>query len=488
MKILLRFSLLVLLCQLTFTSCQKSNSKTLSQFNPPERNTTLSAVNPDPAVPVFNTIATQQSHNSIEKMLHKEAPQKQKFTANITEPIVVNCEQGTVLKFEPNVFVYADSKLPVTEPVEIQVTEYLDYASILFSDLSTTSGKEILETGGMIYVEAVSNGRACEIKDGEYYEIELPAEINKDKMQLFYGQSKDGKIDWYAANRGSYMESQNYNTAQNWADNKIPVITKPAYDGGYEAMYAYLNKRVYFPDWTQNIELKAKCYVNFMLNTKGEVKKVFTSATKKTYADKDVVAAFKDMPAWKVPQSMKKGDVKRLIVPINLEWVKNPSKMPVKLKVESKPEGEQFNATFETDKYLMSSAKLGWINCDRFVDKPVRTELFVQVDSTYDATVRIVFKNYKTVLGGLRYTKGFTFANVPMGEEVTIIAMRNNNGHYELAMKDCLITGLPIKDLEFIPADKEMMETKFNQLQKSLNDNTAQLMQPYINPLKLLNG
>lgn len=487
MKILLRFSLLVLLCQLTFSSCQKSNSKSLSQFNPPERNTTLSAINPNPAVPVLNTIATQP-HNSIEKMLHKETPHPQKFKTKSTEQIIVNCEQGTVLKFDPNVFVFADSKLPVTGPVDIQVTEYLDYASILFAGLATTSGKELLETGGMLYVEVSSNGKLCELKDGEYYEIELPAENNKENMELFYGQNKDGKIDWYAANRGNIMEYQNYNTAAGWFETFGRRITKPAYEGGFEEMYTYLNTRVHFPEWTKNIELKAKSYVNFTLDYTGEVKNVYSAPFRQTYADKEVVEAFREMPCWVMPSSMSKGEGRKMMMPVNLEWVKSPGKLPVKIKVESKPEREQFNATFQTDKYLMASAKLGWINCDRFVNENVRTELFVQVDSTYDATVRIVFKNYNSVMGGSRYTKGFTFANVPMGEEVTIIAMRNNNGHYELAMKDCLITGLPIKDLEFIPTDKEMMVTKFNQLQKSLNDKTAQLMQPYINPLKLLNG
>lgn len=487
MKILLRFSLLVLLCQF-FISCQQTNSNQTTDVKLPDRNTTLSALDPDPAIPVLNTVATQIPSASIEKMLRKEAPKPQEFNVDPGQQIIVHCDQGTELKFEPNIFVFADTKLPVTGPVDIHVTEYLDYASILLSDLTTTCGKEMLETGGMIYVDVVSNGRACEIKNGEYYEIALPAQAKKEKMQLFYGRSKDGKVDWYAANRGSLMEYQNYSTYSSIANTLEPVITVPAYDGGYQAMYEYLNKRVHFPDWTQNIELKAKCYVNFMLNTKGEVKKVFTSTTKKTYADKDVVAAFKDMPAWKVPQSMKKGDVKRMIVPVNLEWVKNPGKLPLKIKVESKPQGQQFDAQFETDKYLMVSAKLGWINCDRFVDKSDKTELFVQVDSTYDATVRIVFKNYNSVLGGTRFTKGFTFANVPVGEEVTIVAMRNNNGQLELAMKDCKITGLPIKGLEFIPADKEMMQTKFKALQNAADNKTALVNGPYSKPICFLNG
>lgn len=487
MKILLRFSLLVVLCQLLSTSCQKAKSYTQADLKPPEpeRNTTLISVDPEPAVPVLNQTATHIPPVSIEKILTKMTPQPQLFKADIIAPIVVNCEQGTVLKFQPEVFVYADTKAPVTGPVEIQVTEYMDYASMLFSDLSTTCGKEILETGGMIYVEASANGRSVEIKDGEYYEIELPAESEKPGMQLFYGQSKDGKIDWVAANRGRYMEYQNFNTAQYASAG--PEIKNPMYVGGYEAMYNYLNKHVHFPEWTQNIELKARCYVNFMLNTKGEVKKVFTSATKKTYADKEIVAAFQNMPAWQVPK-MKKGDVKRMMVPVNLDWVKNPGKLPVKLKVESKPEEVQFVAQYETDKYLMASGKLGWINCDRFVSKNARTEFIVELDSTYDATVRLVFKDISSVIGGSRYTKGFIFSNIPVGEEVTIVAIRNLNGHMEMATKDCLITGLPIKDLEFETVDKEQMQSRFNQLQKSLNDKTAQLNKLYKNPMDMLNG
>ncbi len=484
----LLFSLLVGICLFLFFSCGKNNSDSSSQIVQ-QHNTTLEAVEaaPTSALPVDKTLIAFRMPDKIKWKLASEGPQMQTFEGNAGTEILVSCEQGSIIKFPKGVFVYADTKLPVEGPVEINVTEYLDMASILFSGLTTQSGKQIIETGGMLRIDVSSKGKTCEIKDGEYYEIEIPSDIEKPNMELFYGDvAQNGNMNWIAANRGSLMEWQTDNSFANYQIGSI-APTVVCYEGGTLALYEYLNTKIHMPDWTQNIELKARSYVSFMLDHKGAVKKVQTSPFRKTYADKEIVEAFNEMQPWLVPSNMVKGDVKRIVIPVNLEWVKNPAKIPLKTQVVSKGKGNYFNATFITDRYLMASSKLGWVNCDRFNDKnKPRTELFVQMDSTYDATVRIVFTDYKSVLGGIRYTSGFSFRDVPVGEKITVVAMRTINGKYELAMKDCLLTGLPIKDLKFETVDKETMIYKFNMLEKTLNDKTALRETEFVNPLILL--
>lgn len=78
----------------------------------------------------------------------------------------------------------------------------------------------------------------------------------------------------------------------------------------------------------------------------------------------------------------------------------------------------------ETDGYLMKVGKMGFINCDRFYDFPVNTELIVSVDSDVKMSYRLVFEDIKSVLAGYEYSpKGeMKFPNLPKGKKAMIIA------------------------------------------------------------------
>jgi hypothetical protein len=78
----------------------------------------------------------------------------------------------------------------------------------------------------------------------------------------------------------------------------------------------------------------------------------------------------------------------------------------------------------ETDGYLMKVGKMGFINCDRFYDFPVNTELIVSVDSDVKMSYRLVFEDIKSVLPGYEYSpEGFMkFSNLPKGKQAIVIA------------------------------------------------------------------
>lgn len=148
-----------------------------------------------------------------------------------------------------------------------------------------------------------------------------------------------------------------------------------------------------------------------------------------------------------------------------MNWVRDPTLIPAKLIAESMPERDHFSAFYDTDRYLLVSSKLGWINCDRFTEPGiVKTDLFVSVDSLFDATVRIVFNNIRSVMGGVRFTKGFNFNNIPDDESITIVAVRINNEVSELAIKECNTGSGTINDLVWYPADKNEMKRQFDNL------------------------
>ena len=66
-----------------------------------------------------------------------------------------------------NTFVYEDGRL-VDEQVKLELTESLSYKDFVSSGLLTKSSKKILETGGMIKIEATTvSGKPVKIHSGK---------------------------------------------------------------------------------------------------------------------------------------------------------------------------------------------------------------------------------------------------------------------------------------------------------------------------------
>ena len=90
---------------------------------------------------------------------------------------------------------------------------------------------------------------------------------------------------------------------------------------------------------------------------------------------------------------------------------------------ESEEESEEGYYS-EADGYLMKVGKMGFINCDRFYDFPVNTELIVSADIDVKMSYRLVFEDIKSVLPGYEYSpEGFMkFPNLPKGKQAIVIA------------------------------------------------------------------
>lgn len=96
---------------------------------------------------------------------------------------------------------------------------------------------------------------------------------------------------------------------------------------------------------------------------------------------------------------------------------------------------------WSVDGYLMSSAQLGWINCDAFYDYESMQDLLVQNDRGFPLTYRLIFKKINSVMGG-DYSgtgKGY-FRNVPTGQEATVIGYANTtDGRVAVSKKQIII-------------------------------------------------
>jgi cytochrome c2 len=115
-----------------------------------------------------------------------------KFLINPQHDTVVITPGGSLFAISANSFTSEND-----EPVTIEIREALNITDILKAGLSTMSNGELLETGGMFYINARQNEKSLPLNAGKSIQVQLPASEIKPDMQLFNGQRMaDGSINW----------------------------------------------------------------------------------------------------------------------------------------------------------------------------------------------------------------------------------------------------------------------------------------------------
>ena len=103
---------------------------------------------------------------------------------------------GVLLDVPKGSFVDSAGKTIVTS-VRITMLEAFDAATIMKAGLSTMSGDTLLETGGMFYLDATSQGNKVSIAPGRALNVMIPADGIAVDMLLYDGVMRaDSIIDW----------------------------------------------------------------------------------------------------------------------------------------------------------------------------------------------------------------------------------------------------------------------------------------------------
>ncbi|MEZ4888124.1 MAG: OmpA family protein [Chitinophagales bacterium] len=132
---------------------------------------------------------------------------EQYFTISTHQEQHIEGRKGTKLTIPSHAFELEDgSEIPTTAKVEIELQEALSLEDMLLNNLSTMSGDKILETGGMISIEASYQGQKLQLKEGKNIEVAVPkndiAVEKQNDMELFYGVSQENNaMDWKPTNK-----------------------------------------------------------------------------------------------------------------------------------------------------------------------------------------------------------------------------------------------------------------------------------------------
>ncbi|MFT4543708.1 MAG: hypothetical protein ACI9UR_001706 [Bacteroidia bacterium] len=118
------------------------------------------------------------------------------------------------------------------------------------------------------------------------------------------------------------------------------------------------------------------------------------------------------------------------------------------------------------DAYMLQSDELGWINCDEFYDVENKTDVLVSVDTAQRPSVRMVFDNISSVMGGDYNSLNGTviFRDVPIGESVRLVAYSIIDGTAFMANRSVVVSDNLKQDLKLVATTKQEIQAELASL------------------------
>jgi hypothetical protein len=320
------------------------------------------------------------------------------------------------------------------------------------ADLTTSSKGEIIETGGMIQIEARAGGRDCDLASGRSIHIEFPVkEEYKPGMQTFYGERTGGEVDWSPAAPGKA-------TVGGLTSAEVEGIEKPLLlaTATEEELWPYIKESSRYPYSSLAAKEEGTVYVSFEVDEDLKPIRPLVEVSATPALDRAAYFVVSNIPRWAPADTIPNAMDYRFLVPLNFiapkdltstdyqkarsfERTINAREIAYSKRAlannsagASITEVASWAAAYNESitpgnltSYLLSSAKLGYINCDRWKGRRSRrTDFIVSVPASIGADVKMVFHNEKAFLGGYQSGDQVLFSAVPANQPVTIVALR----------------------------------------------------------------
>ncbi|MEM7161164.1 MAG: hypothetical protein AAF487_01875 [Bacteroidota bacterium] len=396
---------------------------------------------------------------------------KQRFICDVSKGRRIEGTQGTTIQIKPNSFVYADGT-KVKGNVQIELREALNFENIVKGNLLTITDKgDLLQTGGMIQVQAFSNGKNVHLEEGAGLDVSIPKTNEKEGMKFYAGELQDGVVVWNnPSDLGIEQEDDEVNFAMDIVENNNDSISP--WTWGFTATWTGVEGNI-----------KGKKITLFGLERNANIKSIRIGINEKTFVFRPAnYTAEKGMNAgldWDQAHVLKSYfERKDVIRPSEISEYFNPSQ-PLNdigwnwfktIEIASDTEGVNSGSLDDDLSYLFSMKKLGWGNIDRLAMFPETFKGNLEVSlrnfsDTAFASIALVIPSadiyipgYKMKKGNYAFTHGDYERNVPLpkNKEAYIIATYNAEGKDYFGTKKFTIGSHEIETLSMLQKDKSV--------------------------------
>ena len=449
-------------------------------------------------VDVYVKTLASANFTEIQKQWQKDL--EQSFSIDGQKKMQILGKDGTKLWLDANTFVYENGEIPTAE-IDLRLTECYSFGNMLLADLTTMSGDKLLQTGGMIKIEAFDNsGEELVIAEGKSVQVAAPTKEFDKEMQLFYGKEhaeNERLEDWELAGNPitASLNEEGYIAPMNSMTIKPLQYTGPRQPGKptaiiYTVDSTFMPKKPIKPDTKR---FRPVAFPDTMsVYTKKNKGKFFTSKSKleeerRIKVDKIMTRYEKRLARLEYnkeayAKSQEKYEKNLLMYPAKLEkWNKEVKVKEAKFyssenyehltkmrekyyevnmarykkaradfkeakrkqakKIERELEQKGNITASEMNYYFFQVNQAGWINCDRFSGNNDRELLVVNENSkTKESAVYAIFKSSNSIIRLNRNKLGEIYQQrFPRGEKVMIVGWQVQNGQPMLAKMEAVI-------------------------------------------------
>ncbi len=375
-------------------------------------------------------------------------------------------QQGTRLFIEKETFQFADGT-PVTESIKITLKEFYKKSDIALADLSTESDGRLLETGGMLNIMATSKGKEIEIKSDKRIVVHFPkAKDDFKQMNLFFAdkESTDSSVNNWAIDTVSLVKttmqlsSWGYYWLSLYDSTEFEYIPKNFVDTGYywNPLDVYVNAFNFSKSAIEEVSVNG-VEMKFIIGENGKIRNpyIIDKTTKNT--KKEILTFLNNLPELNPGKDKDGNIVERVgilsisegqIIPLYKSREEYLKSFDRKYSSFEKQPIKSMNDA-ELNYYIFSVVKLGWINCDIFLELEKTIDYFVQTPASKGTKIKMIFKDIDGVLMADSTDGGFVFSKVPLGKQVTIFAIKNTDGQFQTAFQEVTISDKPLQTLTF---------------------------------------
>jgi hypothetical protein len=406
------------------------------------------------------------------------------FEIDPTKDTIITCPKGTLLYLPANIFETTAGELPV-ENVNLKVSECYSNSDFAANGLSCISNGQLLETGGMVNINAVLNDESLKIRSGSEYALYFPKNGKSNNMELFYGQTLgDETVSWLPKSidpnlpSGNPVEEPIDVKAQIKCPLHLTYIT--ASISSEEVTWKFLNSNETVYDFfdrnfkpSDQME-EAFCDNNYkiestiVLNETGSIKEVTIDSSSTSAFDRVFVDFLKSLPPFDLETMAPHSSPRKFSIGLvgQAELDRSKFKKLFKKKYASfKNKAIEKVDQSELNYFVLSASKLGWINCDRFLNSPEdKIELLVNSDNVNNLKAFVVFKGINSIMNGTSSNGKIIFNNIPIGQSIRVIGLNNQEGKPTMCVLETTVDDKEIQLSNFSEFSIDQLETELNRV------------------------
>ena len=430
------------------------------------------------------------NNNDVSKFQKELATQTDTLEYSNRNDTLIQGAKGTAIFFEKESFVLPDGNLPKGS-VTVLLKECYSFSDMIRENLSTTSGKNILATRGMIYINAFADDQELQLKPGKKYIIHFPKDSigSQQQMNLFYGKKQDEKVDW-SLDSNTLLRPTAFMSG--WMTTGYPnadTTKEPGFyfkEKSYEDIYSYFYKHFDNTKLQPTKDISGKQFsADFIVTKTGNISNLRiveerldssgqSLVENKTKADPYLYQYILQLPTLE-PFYEFDGD-KPEPIDAHCSFYINIGLYPPAYR-NNETYSRLFNQKYaafknktirtmndaEMNYYIFSASKLGWINCDFFWQtNDAKINYIVKVDHGTKPNINLIFKEQKSIINGTLVGDKCIFSNIPANQQVRVVSVLFQNGHPQLAVKETTTIEKELEHLEYKDFSVEELEKEVN--------------------------